>query len=345
MKVLWRYNEVNPFRCCAEGAAPDGGGGASGGAPASGSGGGTSAAPSSPSTAPSSPSSSPSGATASPSAPSASEASAGEAFDFSAIFEGPSESAAPPSIPTPQAAPVVPPQASPPAAVPTQQGQPVAQPPPQAAPAASQPTATSTELGQAPTAPALPPLDAGNPASVAAHLENMKDAAIAHVAERLFKLTPEEIDGLETDVVNTVPKLLARTFVTMQQTMLQSMARMVPQMMVTQGEAIKRNQSGEDAFFAAWPGIPRDKVGVVRQYASAYRVMHPNDSQATMFANLGPMMHMVLKIPMQGGQPQTQTQAGTAKPSPFTPAVGGAAGGLPTAHELSPIEAMFMHQD
>lgn len=285
----------------------------------------------------------------------------GEAFDFESIFSGSTEfeGGLPPSK-APAPSPVSPPAEQPPAEQP-----PAAIPPAAAAPV---PPSASPEVAPAPGATAAPattapqaepqPIDPYDPAVMSQHLAQHEAAAIEFVANSQFKLTPEESEALEQDVIGTVPKLLAKVFVKSQQNVLAQLGRMIPVMIQRQNEAMKRNTANEDKFYSRWPDIKRDKhhENVVR-YAAVYRQMHPNATLEQMIEDLGPMIMMANKIvpSMQApgatsGQPARQPGAlapGNGRsppPSPFVPAGAG-----PVTQQRAvaqePWEAMFNQQE
>lgn len=340
--------------------APEGAsGGSSAPAGASGGGGGpaSSAAPA-PSSAPSSPSGSP--ASRGTSAPAESPASATEAqpsspssdgdLSFETIFgpEGsPSfEGEAPPSIPPTVPPPTVQPPA---AAAPVAEVKPAAAAQPgaveaQAAPGASPPPAPSVQL------------DPYNPGQLAQHLLSVEAQATDFVAQQMFALTPEDREAIETDVIGTIPKLLARVFVKSQQNVLQQLDRLIPTMVQRHTDAMRRNMEGESKFYARWPDIGREHANVVNQLAVAYRQMHPNATLDQMIEDVGPFVMMAARIAPSSagapgqGQPVRPAQSGAngrpPQPAPFVPAGSGSGpASQPKTQELTPWEAMFVGRD
>jgi hypothetical protein len=294
-----------------------------------------------------SPASSPGTSTASPSVASppgsstgTGEASPGEAFDFGAIFD------APPEIPavTPEvapAAPQAPPVQTPPAPPPAGQQQAEGQVAPSAQPAPTPGQALPQGGG----------LDTFDPSSLSQHLAANEDAAVQFTAENMFKLSPEEVEALETNMAEAVPRLMARAFVKSQLNALSQMARIVPAMIQRQTEMLKRNSDNETRFYGRWPDIKADKHGdMVRKYAAVYRQMHPNTTLEQMIEDLGPMVMMAARVvPQVGGQaanpvsrPST-TNGRAPPPPPFVPAGSGATNAS-RAPELNPVEVMFQDQ-
>jgi hypothetical protein len=189
------------------------------------------------------------------------------------------------------------------------------------------------------------------------HLRQNEAAAIEYVAQNTFKLSPEDIEGLETDVVGTVPKLLAKAYVMAQQNVLTQLASMVPTMIQRQTVAMQKHAEGENKFYSAWPGIDRSKHGdLVTRYAGVYRQMHPQATLEQMIQDVGPMVMMAARIPAsppgaQVGQTPAPGTAPAVTPRPpqanaFVPA--GAGAGLAangSTMEPSAWEAMFQNQN
>jgi len=344
--------------------APDGPGGSASASPA--------AAPSAPSGASASPGSdtapSPSPATSSP-APSAPPSSsppgpasgtgAGEAFDFGSMFDGPDgdpavalAGTAPPTAPPQAEPPPSPPQGVPPAAAPVE-APPIA--PPEGVQPPTAPVAKEAAGQSTPPAAASPYIDPYDPATLSQHLAQNEAQATQFIAENMFRLTPEETEALEQDVIGTVPKLLAKVFVKQQQNTLAQMGRMIPMMIQRHLQAVKRNEGNEGKFYQRWPDVDREKHhDSVVKYAAVYRQMHPQATLEQMIEDLGPMIMMANKIvpksltPAAPGTarpaaPASPVNGRTPPPSPFVPAGAGPVT-APRTPEVEAWEAMFREQ-
>ena len=106
-------------------------------------------------------------------------------------------------------------------------------PPVTAAPATEPSAAAPGSVPRTPEAatPQAPPaLDRFDPGMLASHLAQNEELALQYVADSVFKLFPAEVEALETNVVDTIPKLLAKVFVKLQQNVLSQLAQMVPVM-------------------------------------------------------------------------------------------------------------------
>lgn len=247
-----------------------------------------------------------------------------EAFDFDALFGGTDDSA-PPSPLTSEVQPVTP--AVPP--TPPAGAEPVAPtpvvPPQQPAPQPPVSEGTGAQAPQAGAPPSSPSLDFSEPAAIAQRLLADRATVEAHVAQQLFSLTPEEIEALETDVVGTIPKLLAKAYVAAQAATLTQLQQIVPSMMQKQTTQTKRYEENSAKFFSAWPQLKPETHGdLVYRYGVVYRQMNPKASLDQMIKDLGPL------VLHAAGLPLTPTPTAKAKPTAFMPAPnGGPAGASP----------------
>lgn len=231
----------------------------------------------------------------------------------------------PPKPPTQQQTP--PQQAQTPAAQ-EQQPQPTQQ---------QQPTPT----GQQEAAPRTP--TPAEPQRIAESLLQNSDALIQHLAESEFKLSPEDVEALETDAPKHIPTLLARAFFKTQVNMYQQLSRVIPAMVQQMQTVQQRNGANEGKFYAKWPDLKPELHGpIVRRYATVYRQANPQATLDQMIEDLGPMVMMAAKVqPSQQAQPGNgvQTPPPAMRPvsrvpsSPFRPAVGGASAPQPSADD------------
>jgi hypothetical protein len=179
-------------------------------------------------------------------------------------------------------------------------------------------------------------------------LGKFESQATQMAADQLFKLTPQETEALEQDVIGTIPKLLAKAFVKSQRNSLDQLGRLVPTMIQRHLQAMMRNTSNEGKFYQRWPDIKQDQHGEsVRKYAVVYRQMHPTASLEQMIEDLGPMVMMANRIAPSPPAPRASPTKPAAangrapQPSPFVPAGAGPTAVAPTTPELEAWEAMF----
>lgn len=255
-------------------------------------------------------------------------ASETSAFDFESIFgdfgaSGPETEGGgdqPPSAPAEPAVEVTPQPL--PGAEPGGEAKP---PPPPAQP--SVPPAPESSGAKAPTAgaqaPASPSLDFSDPGALATALLQNRAEVEAHVAKQLFALTPEEIEALETDVVGTVPKLLAKTYVAAQTAVMQQLQRIVPAMMQRQMSQNKIYEENSSKFFKRWNQLDPQKHGdLVYRSGVVWRQMNPQATLEQMIESLGPLVLHAAGLPLTPAPPAPQSRPA----SPFAPAQPGAVG-------------------
>lgn len=282
------------------------------------------------------------GSTVQPSTPAAPDLTS----DFMSIFDGPND----PSV-------VTPPAATPPAV-------PAATPPtpaPAATPAAAEPAAV---LGAQPAGPGdggqppagTPPasgttLDPYDPGGLARAIQSNEAATVDHVAQTLFQLSQEDLQGLETDIAATVPKLFARAFVKSQVNQLLQLSNIIPEMVRRATSDMRNHSQNEDAFYSKWPQIDRTKHGdIVKRFGITYRQLNPTVSRDEMIEHVGQLVIMAAKLPVtastNGTAPAASTNGRAAphQPSPFTPAVPGPAA-VAQLPELNSVEAMFQPRE
>lgn len=293
-------------------------------------------------------SSSPAPATPSPSAaPAAGGEPAKAVFDFDTIFgEGDGEptqhptgavevtpaaaAAAAPTVP-----PVVPPVAAP------------------AAPVAAQPAAPAVPAVQ-PSAPAQqdasPPLNPADPRALADAITANESAIIDHVAASVFALTPEEVEALETNAVEAVPRLMAKCLVRAQHNLLTQLPNLVPRMIEAHMQITRRNEENANKFYGRWPDIKKGEHGsLVNRFAHTYRQMNPNATLEQMVEDVGAMVMTAAKItatPTAPGavalaHPMAPAANVVPQPSPFSPANPGGNGGPPPSAEADPWSAIL----
>lgn len=223
--------------------------------------------------------------------------------------------------------------------------QPVTQPEvPPVAPQAVAPTTPEVPAAPTGTAPQQPSLTPADPMGIARVMRENEPALIEHLAQTEFALSPEDIQGLEEDAVSYTPKLLAKTYVRMQQNMMAQLARVVPAMLSAHSEISKRSEKSESTFFERWPGLKKEEyLPQVRQAAQMYRRMNPNVSKEEMIEELGQILSIRLKVPLTAvpsprpTAPQGQRPVHTSPP--FRPAMGGPAS-VPSQPESSPWDGL-----
>lgn len=202
-------------------------------------------------------------------------------------------------------------------------------PPVAVAPAAVAPAA---QAAPAPGAPAAP---AAQPASEPLGLDNIGDALIAnrealiadwsHPTTGRYALTTDEIAKLQTNAEEVIPRLMSRVAADILQAIPYQIKQFVPDLITKTIKNQLAAGEAEQAFFTAFPQIPRDKAAQVEAIVRAVRASNPQLTDRTA------LMQMVGSIAlMQLGLPLTAAAVRPAAPSvPSVPAA-------PAARVVSP---------
>lgn len=196
----------------------------------------------------------------------------------------------------------------------------VAQQPQQAQPTAPEGRAGTT--GQ-PSAPQ--PL---SPSQQLAQLMQNRDALVGELASKRFQLSQKDQEAMETNALEHIPKLLARTYFDAFTSTMNYMNQQVPQMIQSALNEAKLDQDAETSFYSAWPGLDRGRHGAdVLAYANAFRQMNPRASLEEAVKFVGAAVatkHGVANAnvrPTVSGQ-NTQRGNGARKGAPFAPGMG-----------------------
>lgn len=250
--------------------------------------------------------------------PGASSAGTGaepNAFSFmDQIFDDNPAPSSPPTDQKPAQAPVADPNAPPVVTPPAPQAAP-APAPAQSPVAASEPTGVQPAQEPPPAAVQSPRLDPGDPIGLARALVEHEAVAVEHLATSVFKLNAQDIEALDQNIGEAIPRLMAKTAVYMQQQFLTQLGNIVPKLIQGQQRVTQAHQKNSDKFYSAWPTIDRVKHGdLVTELGIRYRQMFPSHSLDEMIANLGPMVQMAAKIPLSAMSAQAP-----AAPAPAAP--------------------------
>lgn len=186
-----------------------------------------------------------------------------------------------------------------------------------AAPAAQQPVVEPAPA-QAPSAPrsAREELDAA--------VNDMKGGfkeLVEWATPELFSLTKEEIESLDTNAVEMIPKLMSRTYTQALLASLNMMRNFVPRM-ITEGfaqqttSAAKANDA-KSAFYKAWPELnEKDHDQAMNTVAKVFRQMNPKASREEAIKFVGAAV--LAQFGLSRGTPKAS--AAPARPAPFQPA-------------------------
>lgn len=269
----------------------------------------------------------------------------GESLDFQSIFDdrgleptvdlGLTETPAvqPPTTPAP------PPQQAAPPVQPTPQ-QPVVQPQAPAQAPVQQPQTAQDPLQGLDS---YDPVQLGN--ALAANEQQLTDV----LASQVFGLSPQEVEALETNAAEVIPRLMARVLVQAQKSMLFQMGRMLPVMMQRHNETTRDAGTAEETFYKAWPDLDRSKHGqLVYGYGRVFRQMYPKATLQDLISHVGPMVMVAARVQPRTAQPLTPQRGVNGRspqPSPFVPAAGAGPVSGNSRNDMTPWEAMFAQQE
>lgn len=238
--------------------------------------------------------------------------------------------------PTPAPPTPTPPQPTPPAPTPPVPPQPGATPSPQ-------PTPGPTP--QEPQPPAAAQLSASDPAGIADAIEANRDAVLAHLAQTKFAFSEDDIKDLETDVVATMPKLLARVFMEAQMSMQKFLAQSVPGMVKQYQTVSTANNAAEQKFFATHKALDinnaQHRQTVVR-LATLYRQANPTMPLEQLIQEVGPVAMAALQVNAPAASQMTPPRGGMP---PFRPAVNGGGGSSPVPEPVNEWAGMGANYD
>lgn len=155
-----------------------------------------------------------------------------------------------------------------------------------------------------------------------------EDAFVGHLADSIFKLTPETVQALADGQGETVvPRIVAKgalwamksTMTAMQKTLPSIISREVAR--ITQQQ--KQRETAENAFFAKWPQLTREKhFSDIQQISHALRAANPSITFDDLVALTGASVMAKHGIITQQVNPAAQTSKGQTPPG-FVPAAGG----------------------
>lgn len=158
------------------------------------------------------------------------------------------------------------------------------------------------------------------------------------------QLSDEDKDLLLTEPDKVLPRLLARSYLDMYDSLMAGMTQQMPQQVTQLMETQKATQKAESAFFEKWPQLKSaaaespEKAQILQRTVQAYRQLNPNAPLEQAITESGAMAMVALKIPLDVDKP--------AEPEvvekPFTPATPGGGGAqTPSApKELNPYEQL-----
>lgn len=173
-------------------------------------------------------------------------------------------------------------------------------------------------------------------------LQQGRAQVIDAVADQVYKLSPEDLEGINTEPEKAIPKLLATVHVNAVQGVTRHIAQQMPAMVMGLMAAQVENTKREDAFFKAWPQLDREQhMPAIMQAGRVFKQMYPRATMTDFIRNVGAQVILAHGLHLQQpqtGQPQQvppvqPQQQQVATPPPFVPAGAGSVGGVPTQPE------------
>lgn len=190
--------------------------------------------------------------------------------------------------------------------------------PPAAAPS-QQPGAAVAASPEAPAAPST--LD-----QLAQAVEANKGVFEDALATTVYKMSDDDMNGLDSDPANMIPKLLARAHVHIVQHTLGTIAQHLPGMVLGVQQAERKHQEAENEFFDAWPVLKADVPkyrNQVLEVARNFRAQNPTTSKADMIKFVGAQVMVMNGLVGQAQAAAAPPQAAAPSGAGFVPAGGG----------------------
>lgn len=225
-----------------------------------------------------------------------------------------------PPVVQPQPTQQAPAQAVPPQGDPQQQQQVQQQPPQQQAPQQAQESAVDpfTQLEQ----------------TIQAGQAQVIDA----VAQGVYALSEEEVEGVLSDPGKHLPQMMARVHVNAVQGVLRHVAQQMPAMVSGLLRAREENSQREESFFKAWPQLDRTKhMADIVKVGQVFRQLNPNATQEDFIKTVGAQVVLAHGLHLQQQQQQQAPPQQPVAPTVpvFQPAGVGHQGGTPAPAQVN----------
>lgn len=129
--------------------------------------------------------------------------------------------------------------------------------------------------------------------------------------EKTFALDEETADKFLTAPQEVVPKLAARLFLDVYESVMRGMHQSVPAMMQASQAYESKAQKAETDFYGKWPMLKNEQYQkTVLELGSAYRRANPNASTEDFITNVGAAAVVALRLPYNGIQEEVRLPAG-----------------------------------
>lgn len=200
----------------------------------------------------------------------------------------------------------------------------------------AQPTTTTTPAAEVPVGeePAAQP-PSRTAEEVQGDYRTWRGQTEGLLATHHYKLTQEELDQLDENPGEFIPKIMSKVYLDAVTATLSQVVQYMPQMVRQVNEQSTKAVKTEDKFYEAWPDLRNHHATVVR-IGQVYRNLNPNASVEDFINEVGAQTMVALRM-----QPPAQTptakpngnaaQAQAARAAPFRPAAVSPAGAPPKA--------------
>lgn len=204
------------------------------------------------------------------------------------------------------------------------------------------PTPPADQAAQAPApsaepAPQEPPAAQEPPTTIEQHRER----ALPEL-QKLYQLTQEEADELNTNLVEALPKLAAKLHFEVVMSAYQAVQSRLPEMI--QGFMLhdRQVQEANNAFYAKWPDLKGDAhVEKVRNAIKAYKAANPQATREEIINGAGAMVMISMgKNPFASAPSQAQPSVPSAPARPVGIGATGAPMPASASEPANEIEAL-----
>lgn len=156
-----------------------------------------------------------------------------------------------------------------------------------------------------------------------------RDAAIEELSER-YQFTQEEADLLMTKPEEVLPKMVARAYVDVFESVIGAIRQMLPGQVTQINQEYTANQERTQAFFGAFPALATEEgQAEVVKIGKMYRELNPDASQDDFIKHVGVQASLSLGLPIPGVEQPSEPQDDEPVPA-FTPASSGGVTEVPT---------------
>lgn len=195
-----------------------------------------------------------------------------------------------------------------------------AEPPAPTEPPATPPVEPAAEPPQGVQPEPVAPVPPQQPQPAAPTAEQIQAAERAYAAqlENLYRFDEATALQLQTEPEKVLPALAAKLHLDVMKTVMSQMRGLLPQMVQTQSESIKKDTEARSQFFEAWPELKGYDQQVL-QVGAMFRQLNPSAPPEEAIKRIGELAMTSLGLSRQAPAAPTPPAA----PAAFQPAVPG----------------------